>query len=93
MKSHISTFHEGKKDHLCDRCEKRYSRSCDLKHHIYTFHEGNKDFKCETCGSNEWCNVWEQCYGCMNKASEQQVEHIAYQKEDKNDRINERLRK
>ena len=46
---HISTVHEGKKQHQCHICEKYFSRPESLQIHIKVKHEGKKHYQCKFC--------------------------------------------
>ena len=41
--------YEGKKDHLCEICNKTFTRWGRLQEHISVVHKGKKDLKCEKC--------------------------------------------
>ncbi|CAB0029714.1 unnamed protein product [Trichogramma brassicae] len=45
----IHLFHEGRKDHACDICEKKFGQKSSLISHQRTVHEGQKDFACDKC--------------------------------------------
>ena len=43
------TIHLGKKQNVCDICEKRFTRKFNLRQHILV-HSDKKDFQCHVCG-------------------------------------------
>ena len=49
LKRHLSTVHEGKKDHKCDYCGKEYFEKKRLNHHIKREHDKIRDEKCNQC--------------------------------------------
>ena len=42
---HLEAVHEGKKDHLCTMCEKRFYRKVDMDKHFALVHEKKNVFK------------------------------------------------
>ncbi|CAB0030218.1 unnamed protein product [Trichogramma brassicae] len=46
---HQRTVHEGRKDHSCDICEKKFGHKWLLITHHKIVHEGQKDFACGKC--------------------------------------------
>ena len=57
IESEINTVHEGKKSHMCPKCEKSFSIAGNLKVHISTVHEGNKPFECPSCDKRFGLNM------------------------------------
>ena len=49
MKSHVASFHEGKKPFKCDICDHSFSQKRDLNTHVASVHEEKKQFKCDIC--------------------------------------------
>lgn len=49
MNNHKAVKHEGRRDYLCDQCDKRFGYVDDLKRHRMSMHE-NVRYTCETCG-------------------------------------------
>ena len=47
---HRQTVHEGRKDHKCVECGKKFGQTCTLSRHKKTPHGGRKGYKCEDCG-------------------------------------------
>ncbi|CAB0033078.1 unnamed protein product [Trichogramma brassicae] len=43
------SFHEGRKDYECNKCEKKFGQKPHLLLHKKTVHEGRKDYKCDRC--------------------------------------------
>jgi len=39
LRRHVNSVHDGKKDHVCDFCDKAYTRAEHLKAHIANVHE------------------------------------------------------
>ena len=50
IKRHINTVHEGKKDHKCEHCGKKYTEKKGLKIHIKRIHDNIRDEQCNQCG-------------------------------------------
>ena len=48
-KRHIQKVHDGLKNHKCEQCDNKYSRSHDLKRHIERVHDGLKKYTCDKC--------------------------------------------
>ena len=56
LKRHVSSVHEGKKQHCtksinCEICSKSLSSSRSLKNHISFVHDGKKTIECNICSS------------------------------------------
>ena len=49
MKSHVASFHEGKKPLKCTICEYSCSLRITMKTHVALVHDGKKPFKCDIC--------------------------------------------
>ncbi|CAB0034717.1 unnamed protein product [Trichogramma brassicae] len=45
----LSEIHEGRKDYVCNLCEKKFGQKSDLVKHQRIVHEGRKDFACGKC--------------------------------------------
>ncbi|CAB0034296.1 unnamed protein product, partial [Trichogramma brassicae] len=46
---HQKTIHEGCKDYICEKCEKKFRKKSDLFKHQRIIHEGRKDHACDNC--------------------------------------------
>ncbi|CAB0044739.1 unnamed protein product, partial [Trichogramma brassicae] len=48
--AHQKTIHEGQKNYVCDKCEKKFGQKGNLLIHQKAVHEGRKDYACDDCG-------------------------------------------
>ena len=48
---HVPTVHEGKKEHLCSHCGKKFGLSGNLEKHVKSVHDGEKPYQCSICNS------------------------------------------
>ena len=61
LKNHISTVHEGMKNHKCETCGKAFCSKQYLYLHIGSVHEGIKNHKCDFNRiENIDCNIGEK---------------------------------
>ncbi|CAB0040659.1 unnamed protein product, partial [Trichogramma brassicae] len=44
-----STVHEGRRDHACEKCEKKFGLKVNLLTHLKIVHENRKDYACDKC--------------------------------------------
>ena len=52
LKTNITIFHDGHKDHKCDYCGRCFTKFNKVRNHINVVHEENKGFKCDSCGKS-----------------------------------------
>ena len=52
MINHITSVHEGKKQHECNNCSAAFEILFDLEYHITSVHEGKKQHNCDICSAN-----------------------------------------
>ena len=52
LKSHIETFHEGKKPFKCATCDEAFSQRSSLKRHLKIHDHENQCYKCKFCDKN-----------------------------------------